>query len=230
MVKKMNFDNNLAKNVLLSELQKTQISDLADGQLSGDAFADAMELLDVSSQARAFWYGLHVAGDALRGEITANATANTTNIAKDMAFLDTFRANLTKEPLLKPAVKPRAEPIVQSNALISALPIANDSFFNWKWVGGLSAAAAAVVFSWNLVAATSNAPNGSGAQLAQSAVQAAPVATASTAGVMLRSPQLDALIAAHNQAGGSSALQMPSGFLRSATFNTGMPATVVIDK
>jgi sigma-E factor negative regulatory protein RseA len=42
---------------------------------------------------------------------------------------------------------------------------------------------------------------------------------------MLRNPQLDALIAAHNQAGGSSALQMPSGFLRSATFSTDVPVT-----
>jgi sigma-E factor negative regulatory protein RseA len=226
----MKTDNNIPLNEQLSELQRAHISDLADGQLRGAAFADAMALLDANSQARAFWYGLHVAGDALRGEIAANATANTANIANDMAFLETFRANLAKEPLLKPAVKPSAEPIVQSNALTSALPTANDSFFNWKWVGGLSAAAAAVVFSWNLVATTSNAPNGSGAQFAQSAVQAAPVATSSAAGVMLRSPQLDALIAAHNQAGGSSALQMPSGFLRSATFNPGISATVVSDK
>ena len=107
---------------------------------------------------------------------------------------------------------------------------ANDSFFNLKWLGGLSAAAAVVAFSWNLVSTTATSPNGAGAQLAQSAAQAAPVATQSAAGVMLRNPQLDALIAAHNQAGGSSALQMPSGFLRSATFNTGMPATVVSDK
>jgi sigma-E factor negative regulatory protein RseA len=36
--------------------------------------------------------------------------------------------------------------------------------------------------------------------------------------VMLRDPQLDALMAAHQQLGGHSALQMPSGFLRNATF------------
>jgi sigma-E factor negative regulatory protein RseA len=74
--------------------------------------------------------------------------------------------------------------------------------------------------------------------LAQSAAQATTiaatvvtnVATPSAAGVMLRNPQLDALIAAHNQAGGSSALQMPSGFLRSATFNTSTAASVVSDK
>ncbi|HOF51200.1 MAG TPA: anti-anti-sigma factor, partial [Rhodoferax sp.] len=36
--------------------------------------------------------------------------------------------------------------------------------------------------------------------------------------VMLRDPELDALMAAHQQLGGHSALQMPSGFLRNATF------------
>ncbi len=36
--------------------------------------------------------------------------------------------------------------------------------------------------------------------------------------VMLRDPRLDELLAAHRQFGGTSALQMASGFLRNATF------------
>ena len=224
----MNFDNNLAKTVLLTDLQKAQISDLADGQLRGAAFADALALLETSSPARAAWHGLHVAGDVLRANVNANATVNAANTAKDMAFLSTFRANLAKEPVLVPMGLQTSG--INSSAPAAVAQVANDSFFNWKWVGGLSAAAAVVAFSWNLVGTTATAPNGSGAQLAQSAVQAAPVATQTSAGVMLRNPQLDALIAAHNQVGGSSALQMPSGFLRSATFNTGASATVVSDK
>ena len=35
---------------------------------------------------------------------------------------------------------------------------------------------------------------------------------------MIRDPQLDELLAAHRQLGGASALQMPAGFLRNATF------------
>jgi sigma-E factor negative regulatory protein RseA len=205
---------NIDKDLQLSEIERAQIGALADGQLRGEAFADALVLLEASSSARAAWHGLHVVGDVLRGE----ATANPANIVKDMAFLDTFRANLAKEPRLMPRVA--------FSAPVTAMLVANDSFFNWKWVGGLSAVAAAVVLSWNLVGTTATAPNGSGAQLAQSVpvFQIAPVATQTSAGVMLRSPQLDALIAAHNQAGGSSALQMPSGFLRSATFSTDVPA------
>jgi len=38
---------------------------------------------------------------------------------------------------------------------------------------------------------------------------------------MLRDAQLDALLAAHRQLGGGSALQMSSGFLRNATFDGG---------
>jgi sigma-E factor negative regulatory protein RseA len=39
--------------------------------------------------------------------------------------------------------------------------------------------------------------------------------------VMIRDPRLDALLAAHRQFGGASALQMPSGFMRNATFEDG---------
>ena len=36
--------------------------------------------------------------------------------------------------------------------------------------------------------------------------------------VMIRDPRLDELLAAHRQTGGTTALQMPAGFLRNATF------------
>lgn len=226
----MNIDNklplNVSLNMPLSESERAQISDLADGQLRGEAFADAMALLDANGQAGAYWHGLHTIGDLLRGD----GTANTANITKELAFFDGFRANLAKEPRLTPVTEPATAPNSHIITSTTSMPTANDSFFNWKWVGGLSAAAAVVAFSWNLVSATATSPNGAGSQLAQSAVQAAPVALQTATGVMLRNPQLDVLIAAHNQAGGSSALQMPSGFLRSATFNAAIPAVVVSDK
>jgi sigma-E factor negative regulatory protein RseA len=69
------------------------------------------------------------------------------------------------------------------------------------------------------------------AQLAQGAAVVAPVVSASLPAastapeplVMLRDPQLDALLAAHRQFGGASALQMPTGFLRNATFDGAEP-------
>jgi len=41
--------------------------------------------------------------------------------------------------------------------------------------------------------------------------------------VMLRDARLDALLAAHKQFGGASALQVPAGFLRNATFESAAP-------
>jgi sigma-E factor negative regulatory protein RseA len=38
------------------------------------------------------------------------------------------------------------------------------------------------------------------------------------AGIMVRDPQLDELMAAHRQLGGHSILQVPTVFLRNATF------------
>lgn len=38
---------------------------------------------------------------------------------------------------------------------------------------------------------------------------------------MIRDPHIDALLAAHRQFGGTSALQAPTGFLRNATFEEG---------
>ena len=61
--------------------------------------------------------------------------------------------------------------------------------------------------------------NPSAVSLAQSG---APVAAVDAAPVMIRDPQIDALLAAHRQFGGTSALQTPTGFLRNATFEEGV--------
>ena len=100
---------------------------------------------------------------------------------------------------------------------------ANNGSFRWKMVAGFASLAAVAAIGWNS-ASTVWAPTAA-PQLAQAPAQtqgvASPlVAVASPAGgaVMLRDPQLDEILAAHKQQGGSSALQMPAGFLRNATF------------
>jgi sigma-E factor negative regulatory protein RseA len=186
----------------LTELQKAQISDLADGQLQGDAFAQAMALMNASGQARAQWHSLHLVGDVLRGKTPMSS-------ADGADFLEKFRANLAKEPQLQAAshaVTLKFEPTTA----------ANEPFFSWKWAAGLSALTASVMLGLNLIGTTAVAPAVTASQLAQTTV---PITVDGQTAVMLRNPQLDALIAAHNQVGGGSAFQMPSGFLRSATFN-----------
>lgn len=190
----------------LTELQKAQISDLADGQLQGDAFAQAMTLMNASSQARAQWHSLHLVGDVLRGKTPVSNT-------NGVVFIEKFRASMAKEPLLHTANSSVPIKFEQVTA-------ANESFFSWKWAAGLGALAASVMLGLNLIGTTAVAPVAAGGQLAQTSV---PISADGQTAVMLRSPQLDALIAAHNQVGGSSAFQMPSGFLRSATYS---PAVV----
>ena len=74
---------------------------------------------------------------------------------------------------------------------------------------------------WNL--AGNLGAEASGPQLAQVQPPAAVLQTLASADgaapqVMLRDARLDALMVAHRQFGGTSALQMPAGFLRNATY------------
>jgi sigma-E factor negative regulatory protein RseA len=199
----------------LSELQAAQISDLADGQLRGDAFEQAMTLMNDSSHARAHWHSLHLVGDVLRAKELASC-------AKDAEFLSIFRAKLSLESNLADATPVNLPALHIATHSPKSIP-ANEPFFSWKWAAGLSALAASVILGLNLIGTASVAPAVTGSQLAQSTV---PISVDGQTAVMLRNPQLDALIAAHSQVGGSSAFQMPSGFLRSATFN----ATAMGDK
>ena len=86
----------------------------------------------------------------------------------------------------------------------------------WRWVAGV-ALSVALVGGVSFPLWQQEKP-ASHAQLA-AAPQASPTAVAADDGaVMLRDPELDALMAAHQQLGGHSAWQMPSGFLRNATY------------
>ena len=111
---------------------------------------------------------------------------------------------------------------------------ANASVFRWKMVAGFASLAAVAAIGWTSMSTLQDGgalnPAG-GAQLVLSpepgpggAATAAPgvaVADADTGSqVMIRDPRLDELLAAHKQFGSTSALQMPAGFLRNATFES----------
>lgn len=240
MVIKMDSIQKTNKNTAqAASFQRERLSALADGQLYGDDLTETLALLDdadTGGQFRATWHALHVVGDVLRAH-------EVVSYRKDVDFLTRFSNALQQEPNLETGAPALAAsslssiyvPIAPVEA-IPAIPLpssqpevanggmkdsANDAVFSWKWVAGLSSVAAAVAISWNLVG---GAVATSGTQLAQAVNPALPlglqaVPAASGNEVMLRSPQLDAMIAAHSQLGGSSALQMPSGFLRNATFD-----------
>lgn len=202
-----------------SELAREQVSALADGQLRGDSFAQAVSQVCDDEALRTTWQTYHLIGDVLRSGAHAPCSEST-------AFMSKLQQRLAAEqPIAKPLPMPVA-PIVAAR-----VEAANEPVFRWKLVAGAASLAAAAAIGWNWVGMGGATPGAQLAQQQQSApviavasTQSAPVAllepsrvvVGNTPQVMLRDPRLDQLLEAHQQAGGAS--QMPSGFLRNATF------------
>lgn len=212
---------------------REQVSALADGHLQGDAFAQAIDAISTDGESRATWHAYHVVGDVLR-------SGSHSPCSDTSAFLARFQQRLAAEPVV---VAPLAAPV----AAPVALPVqrraeaANEPVFRWKLVAGAASLMAVAAIGWTLVG-NGGAFQQPGAQIASVQQQQQPavnsvLAAAALSGpqpanatltptrvivgngnpqVMLRDPRLDQLLEAHQQAGGAS--QMPSGFLRNATF------------
>jgi len=202
-----------------------QVSALADGHLRDDEFAQVIDKVCSSDELRATWHAYHVVGDVLRSGVH-------TACSDSSQFLSRLQQRLAAEP---------SAPVLAPDA--AAMPVlhraeaANEPVFRWKLVAGAASLAAAAAIGWNWVGGSGPQP---AAQLAQQQQQqqvsgsvlaaSGPSAQAASAltpmrvvvgngnpQVMLRDPRLDQLLEAHQQAGGAS--QMPSGFLRNATFD-----------
>jgi sigma-E factor negative regulatory protein RseA len=211
--------------------QAELVSALVDGQLKGEAFASTVDWLAHAEVARASWHTYHVVGEVLR-------TGETQGCGRDAAFLQRLRLGLQQTDMTDRADRTdKLVPFQEMATAISAVPAetgaetklqhtsANDTFFSWKGLGLAASFAAVVLTGWTLLGSFQREQ--SAAQLAQTAVPVQPSpAEAAQAGslaqaeplVMMRDPRLDALLAAHKQFGGTSALQTPAGFLRNATF------------
>ncbi len=194
---------------------RVQVSDLMDGRLRASAFADAVNLVADSADGRAAWHANHVIGDVLRFGDAAGSRA-------DIEFVDRFRLRLAQMPETGQAAvgwSGANAASVGSGLDQKRSASANDSSFRWKILSGVASIAAVVAIGWSALVnvGSPGAAPGAAAQLAQSG-GAAPAAPETQ--VMIRDPHLDALLAAHKQFGGTSALQMPAGFLRNATFES----------
>ncbi|MEO7390878.1 MAG: sigma-E factor negative regulatory protein [Ramlibacter sp.] len=186
---------------------KEIISALADGQLQGEAFARGAEVACSDPAAREAWQTFHLIGDVLRSGELATGTA-------PAAFLSRLQERLQREPQPLPlAQAPLASTWPVAAEIARGAP-ANDASFRWKLVAGFASLAAVAAVGWTVVGGMAGPPEQ--AQLASR--QGPAVAAEPGAGVMIRDPRLDELLAAHRQMGGASALQMPAGFLRNATF------------
>ena len=146
------------------------------------------------------WNCYQLIGDSLRSSSTAS------RLGADPVFLQHIRARLTQEVIDKPATTAVAVPSTTA---------ANDHQFRWKLVAGFASLSAVAAVAWSLSGAFLGA---SAPQLAQG--QAGPtLVAASPEGPMIRDPRLEELLSAHKQLGGTS-LQVPSGFVRNAGFES----------
>jgi len=210
---------------------REQVSALADGHLQGDDFARAIEAVCVEGEAHRAWRAYHLVGDVLRSGAHSPCSDGD-------AFLARFQQRLAAEPV---SIAPLSAPVVAPVVLAGRhkADAANEPVFRWKLVAGAASLMAVAAISWTLVGNGAAVPS----QGAQIAAQQPPAASSVLAAanvpsgpspaaapltptrvvvgngspqVMLRDPRLDQLLEAHQQAGGAS--QMPSGFLRNATF------------
>lgn len=196
------------------------VSLLMDGQLQGEDFDDVLAQLEASSDTCSTWDTYHLVGKVMRSGFE-HARGH------DPQFVQRLRSQLT----------PDSSKIIAADALAisaetkndSKLAAANDS--RWRKVAGLASIALVGLVGWQGVVFLSDHPAGKLAAVSGTSA-ASTVATVATTGAlaasdavpaMIRDPRLDALLAAHRQFGGTSALQKPSGFLRNATFEESRP-------
>lgn len=191
-----------------TELSET-VSALVDGELQGAEFALAVEALSRHGELRAAWHAYHLVGDVLREGKAAGSGA-------DPAFAARIAARLAAETpawaansaaTAPSAIKKEAEE-EGPTSVVTQKPLpeaANNPVFRWKLVAGVATLVALGSVGWNLLEA--GRPSAPAATLAQAQPPQ-----------LIRDPRLDELLAAHEQSGSISALQMPAGFLRNATF------------
>ncbi len=187
------------------------ISALADGQLAGEDVARVLAACAEDTAALASWNSYHLIGDVLRSPGLPAQGA-------DVAFVSRLRGHLSQAPAFdtRAANEQTALPVEIKGAVFSP-EASNDAVFRWKLVAGFASVAAVAAIAWT--AATGPLAPSAGPQLAQSGAPQQ-VLVMSEQGTIVRDARMQELLAAHKQFGGASALQVPSGFLRNATFET----------
>lgn len=182
------------------------VSALVDGQLDHDDVTAALQACRLDDAAIHRWSSYHVIREVLS---TPDQAGLPVARGADLEFVNRFSQRLARESLT--TVPAQVQAVVGRERGAAA----NDGKFRWKLVAGLASVAALSVIAWNTVALQQPAV---GSQLAMLPPQQ--VVVDSPAGPMVRDVRLEEMLAAHKEVGGMSALQVPSGFLRNATFET----------
>ena len=203
-------------------------SALMDGSAT-PAELDELFSIPVLAGSLERWDAYRVVGDALRGE---SALVGQVPAAD---FLRGFHARLAAEE--SPATRvptPRESGVSVSIATQNRGTAANDAAFRWKMIAMAASVSAVMAVSWGVLGlggagnAPAVGPVVASVEPAARSEAVAPVGVPSREGsVVVNTPQgplirdarLEALMAEHRQYGGMSALQMPAGFLRNATYD-----------
>jgi sigma-E factor negative regulatory protein RseA len=221
---------NMATDSADGAAPRERLSALVDGELDANIVAQACAAWRDDAEQRSTWYAYQLIGDVLRSDDLASQPG------RDVAFLSALRSRLA------------AEPVVLAPQPVEAAGSTNRGTHGsrsrgWTWAGASAVAAGFVAVAGVLVLTRapdvsptppSAAPD-SLALAAPPATQATPAAVVQATNVanvnaepqalvangkLIRDARLDRYLAAHKQFAGTSALGVPSGFLRSATVDT----------
>ena len=206
------------------EMQRLQrLSALADGELDADESALACGHWRGDAAVRARWHAYQLIGDVMRSEELAS------DAARDARFVRSLSERLAAEPVvLAPQPAGPSSPVAGSDARRS----------RWTWMAPAAVAAGFMAVASVLVvtggAGPSPVPGADARLMSQAGNRGAAVMpgngflpggtgpgfetpTVFASDQIVRDARLDRYFAAHTQFGGSSALGLPSGFLRAST-------------
>jgi sigma-E factor negative regulatory protein RseA len=211
------------------------LSALVDGEVDARTGAALSAAWRDDAAVRARWHRYHLIGDVLRSEELGGSGG-------DAAFLARLRERLAEEPVvLAPSPQAPHEPAQPAVVVGSDVRVRSARRLVRRWAPPAALAAGFMVVAVGTVTllrpasepvapalAAVPAPVPAvrlvaegGSEPRSFAGQSAPVTLAgdadAPAGLLIRDARLDAYLAAHKQFGGSSALGLPSGFLRAAT-------------
>ncbi|MBT0571360.1 sigma-E factor negative regulatory protein [Curvibacter sp. CHRR-16] len=195
-------DTITASNKPLNE----QWSALLDGALSEQQTRQLLHTYAQDAHAQEQVASYLLIGDVLRDSLPASSLQDS----------ELFWTKLQGQLLAAQAMESIQAAPVPAEARFkhwASRPAANQT---WRWLGGVAASVLVVSVGW-YVWGTQTVGRGVGGQ------ELASAAGNGEQAVMLRDPELDALLEAHQEVGGHSALQMPAGFIRNATLEWSSP-------
>ena len=203
---------------------RERLSALLDGELDGNAVSQACAQWRDSAESRSTWHAYGLIGDVLRSDDLAG------DAARDAGFLAALRARMASEPVV---LAPQPLEVPAPVALpAAARAVAAGGTRRWSWMAPTAVAAGFVAVAGVLTltrpgllperadatsVARATAPAPAAETLVGTSAQPAEPQTFVASGQLIRDARLDRYLVAHKQFAGSSALGVPSAYLRNAT-------------